>query len=324
MPGGYRVELGASERFDRGVRSSAPGLYDASVYLGVAHTGLLARQPRRASIMSGAQVRRYGDFDETTLTQWVLNRQAEFGAARAPYLIPEDMRSLTFDFGGARDDGEQVFRFDGELRNRQVEGGAGGMVAFTGKPLEVVAEKGQGAGTESPWWTTTSTPWAPLFSVWVSAPSFDGRLDSYRVSTVVRSGATLRAGTVVLGGQVNGADDVVVESGATIDTRGFEAAGWTAANGIVLAPAEDQALLVVGNDLMTFGGASGDGRLRVEDGAALFGKARWRCWHPAARKSVIFPWAPGTCCWVWKTSTWAPTRRSRRLLPTVCCPPAGG
>ncbi|MFP1680225.1 filamentous hemagglutinin family protein [Alloalcanivorax sp. C16-2] len=273
MPGGYRVELGASERFDRGVRSSAPGLYDASVYLGVAHTGLLARQPRRASIMSGAQVRRYGDFDETTLTQWVLNRQAEFGAARAPYLIPEDMRSLTFDFGGARDDGEQVFRFDGELRNRQVEGGAGGMVAFTGKPLEVVAEKGQGAGDRITLVDDDiNALGATILGLGVSAPSFDGRLDSYRVSTVVRSGATLRAGTVVLGGQVNGADDVVVESGATIDTRGFEAAGWTAANGIVLAPAEDQALLVVGNDLMTFGGASGDGRLRVEDGAALFGE----------------------------------------------------
>ncbi len=273
MPGGYRVELGASERFDRGVRSSAPGLYDASVYLGVAHTGLLARQPRRASIMSGAQVRRYGDFDETTLTQWVLNRQAEFGAARAPYLIPEDMRSLTFDFGGARDDGEQVFRFDGELRNRQVEGGAGGMVAFTGKPLEVVAEKGQGAGDRITLVDDDiNALGATILGLGVSAPSFDGRLDSYRVSTVVRSGATLRAGTVVLGGQVNGADDVVVESGATIDTRGLEAAGWTAANGIVLAPAEDQALLVVGNDLMTFGGASGDGRLRVEDGAALFGE----------------------------------------------------
>lgn len=273
MPGGYRVELGASERFDQGVRSSAPGLYDASVYLGVAHTGLLARQPRRASIMSGAQVRRYGDFDETTLTQWVLNRQAEFGAARAPYLIPEDMRSLTFDFGGARDDGEQVFRFDGELRNRQVEGGAGGMVAFTGKPLEVVADKGQGAGDRITLVDDDiNALGATILGLGVSAPSFDGRLDSYRVSTVVRSGATLRAGTVVLGGQVNGADDVVVESGATIDTRGFEAAGWTAANGIVLAPAEDQALLVVGNDLMTFGGASGDGRLRVEDGAALFGE----------------------------------------------------
>ena len=273
MPGGFRVELGATERFDNGIRNgAAPGLHHASVYVGLANTGLVARQPRQALIMSGQQVRRYGDFDETTLTQWVVGRQAEFGAARTATLIPEDMRTLSFDFGNADVADERAFRFEGELRNDRVEGGAGGMVAFSGQPLEVVGDAGQGADDRITLLDDDLNGLgATILGLGVSPLNSGGSMDSWRVSTVVRSGASLRAGTVILGGQVAG-DDVVVESGATIDTRGFEAAGWTAANGIVVKPDEDQALLVVSNDLMTFTGARGDGQIRIEDGAGLFGE----------------------------------------------------
>jgi filamentous hemagglutinin family protein len=273
MPGGFRVELGATERFDNGIRSgAAPGLHHASVYVGLANTGLVARQPRQALIMSGQQVRRYGDFDETTLTQWVAGRQAEFGAANAATLIPEDMRTLSFDFGNADVADQRAFRFEGELRNDRVEGGAGGLVAFTGQPLEVIGDTGQGADDRITLLDDDLNGLgATILGLGVSPLDSGGSVDSFGVSTVVRSGASLRAGAVILGGQVSG-DDVVVESGATIDTRGLEAAGWTAANGIVLKPDEDQALLVVSNDLMTFTGPRGDGRLRIEDGAGLFGE----------------------------------------------------
>ncbi len=273
MPGGFRVELGATERFDNGIRNgAAPGLHHASVYVGLANTGLVARQSRQALIMSGQQVRRYGDFDETTLTQWVAGRQAEFGAARAATLIPEDMRTLSFDFGNADVADQRAFRFEGELRNDRVEGGAGGLVAFTGQPLEVVGDTGQGADDRITLLDDDLNGLgATILGLGVSPLDSGGSVDSFGVSTVVRSGASLRAGAVILGGQVSG-DDVVVESGATIDTRGFEAAGWTAANGVMVKPDEDQALLVVSNDLMTFTGARGDGRLRIEDGAGLFGE----------------------------------------------------
>ncbi len=268
MPGGYRVELGGVGQYRQGITAgAAPGLYSADVYTGLANTGVLARQPRRATIMAGTEVRRYGEYNETSLTQWVAEQSAEFGVARISNLIPEDMRPLLFNFENADPADPEAFRFNGELRNEQVKGGTGGLVGFHGGALEVINDPGQaGAGRISLLDDDLNGLGATVLGLGTSGT--DGYSNPGN-SVIVRSGSSLNAAAVLLAG--NGEDhSVVVESGATIDTRGAGSAGWSADNGMVLSPAENQSLLAVGNDLMTFSGVQGEGGLRVEDGAGLF------------------------------------------------------
>ena len=270
MPGGYRVELGGVATQRLGVTAgAAPGLYNADVYTGLANTGVLARQPRRATIMAGTEVRRYGEYNETSLTRWVAEQSAEFGVARLSNLIPEDMRPLLFDFGYADPANPEAFRFNGELRNERAEGGTGGLVGFHGGALEVISEPGQAEASRiSLRDDDLNSLGATVLGLGTS--DTDGYTEPGN-SVIVRSGSSLNAAAVLLAG--NGEEtSVVVESGATIDTRGRGSAGWTADNGMVLNPNEDQSLLAVGNDLMTFSGVQGEGGLRVEDGAGLFGE----------------------------------------------------
>lgn len=270
MPGGYRVELGGAATQRLGVTAgAAPGLYNAEVYTGLANTGVLARQPRRATIMAGTEVRRYGEYNETSLTRWVAEQSAEFGVARLSNLIPEDMRPLLFNFGYADPANPEAFRFSGELRNERAEGGTGGLVGFHGGALEVISEPGQAdASRISLRDDDLNSLGATVLGLGTS--DTDGYTEPGN-SVIMRSGSSLNAAAVLLAG--NGEEtSVVVESGATIDARGRGSAGWTADNGMVLNPNEDQSLLAVGNDLMTFSGVQGEGGLRVEDGAGLFGE----------------------------------------------------
>lgn len=270
MPGGYRVELGGVGQYRQGVTAgAAPGLYNADVYTGLANTGVLARQPRRATIMAGTEVRRYGEYNETSLTRWVAEQSAEFGVARLRNLVPEDMRPLLFNFENADPANPEAFRFNGELRNEQVKGGTGGMVGFHGGALEVINDPGQaGAGRISLLDDDLNGLGATVLGLGTSGTN---GYSSPGNSVIVRSDSSLNAAAVLLAG--NGEDQsVVVESGATIDTRGAGSAGWSADNGMVLSPTENQSLLAVSNDLMTFSGIQGKGGLRVEDGAGLFGE----------------------------------------------------
>ncbi|MAO50766.1 MAG: filamentous hemagglutinin, partial [Pusillimonas sp.] len=273
MPGGYRVELGAGTQYGTGgVAQNAAGVHTTAVTVGNALTGIDQSLPVTATLMAGDTVRRYADYNETTLSQWVAERKAEFGdpGLMVP-LVPEDVRPLEFNFGDADPAADQVFQFAGELRDTQVEGGRGGMVLFNGADYEVVVDGGSRTDDRV---TLVDTDLDALGATLLSlGTSRVGRFGSLTANgtTVVRSGATLKAATVILGGIVRGTDAVVVESGATLDTRGEGTAGWTGENGFLLQPqsGSNAAFLVVSNDLMQFGAAGSQGSVRIEDGAAL-------------------------------------------------------
>ena len=274
MPGGYRVELGdRADLHDTGVNPiRGSGLYQAPVTLSNSLSGFSSGVPLWASVMAGDTVRRYAHYNETTLSQWVATRKAEFGdpGLMVP-LVPEDVRAVEFNLGDADPAADQVFRFDGELRNAPMEGGRGGMVLFNGADYEVVAEGGARATDRvSLEDGALNALGATLLSLGTSQVDEFGALNA-NGTTVVRSGATLKAGAVILGGANASGDEVVVESGATLDTRGQVAAGWTGENGFLIQPQSggNAAFLVVSNDLMQFGAAESQGSVRIEDGAAL-------------------------------------------------------
>ncbi|MFT0138257.1 filamentous hemagglutinin family protein [Alcanivoracaceae bacterium MT1] len=277
MPGGYRVELGRDmARYDTGiVASPAAGLYRAPVNTVNGLSGVSGSAPLWATVMSGDTVRRYGDYNETTLSEWVTNTLAQFGDTRlmGP-LLPEDVRPLSFDFRHAASGDDRVFSFNGELRNAQVEDGRGGMVALYGNDLEVVSATGERDEEDSGYITLLDEDLnqlgATVLGVGVNRYANQPTPISAAGKTVIRSGATLRAGSLLIGG--TGQDAVVVESGAVLDSRGQGQAGWSAENGFLIPQVADAALLTVSNDRMQFGAASGSGTIRIEDGAGLYGE----------------------------------------------------
>ncbi|MEQ9509637.1 MAG: filamentous hemagglutinin, partial [Alloalcanivorax xenomutans] len=277
MPGGYRVELGGDMvRYDTGiVASPAAGLYRAPVNTVNGLSGVSGSAPLWATVMSGDAVRRYGDYNETTLSEWVTNTLAQFGDTRlmGP-LLPEDVRPLSFDFRYAASGDDRVFSFNGELRNAQVEDGRGGMVALYGNDLEVVSAAGERGEEDNGYITLLDEDLnqlgATVLGVGVNRYASQPTPISAAGKTVIRSGATLRAGSLLIGG--SGQDAVVVESGAVLDSRGQGQAGWSAENGFLISPGADMALLTVSNDRMQFGAASGSGTIRIEDGAGLYGE----------------------------------------------------
>ncbi|CUR46614.1 Filamentous haemagglutinin family outer membrane protein associated with VreARI signalling system [Alloalcanivorax xenomutans] len=277
MPGGYRVELGGDmARYDTGiVASPAAGLYRAPVNTVNGLSGVTGSAPRWATVMSGDSVRRYGSYNETTLSEWVANTLAQFGDTRlmGP-LLPEDVRPLSFDFRYAASGDDRVFSFNGELRNTQVEDGRGGMVALYGNDLEVVSATGERDEEDSGYITLLDEDLnqlgATVLGVGVNRYANQPTPISAAGKTVIRSGATLRAGSLLIGG--TGQDAVVVESGAVLDSRGQGQAGWSAENGFLIPQVADAALLTVSNDRMQFGAASGSGTIRIEDGAGLYGE----------------------------------------------------
>ncbi|MCU5781108.1 hypothetical protein MA04_00408 [Alcanivorax balearicus MACL04] len=273
MPGGFRVELGsdAAQYAVPGIATAAPGVYRTAVETTNALTGTVGKLPLWASVMSGDTVRRYASYNETTLSQWMATQLARFGDTSIMQpLLPEQARPLVFDFTNAELTGKAAFQFAGTLVNERVEGGRGGLISFHGNHLEVLGEGSDGTDDRVSLDADQLNDLdASVLALGLTPPGAIGTAGSSG-STTVRSGATLRAGTLLLAG--NGADAVVVESGAVLDSRERGSAGWTAENGFLIDTNSGTGLLVVSNDLMQLGAAEGPGSVRIEDGVALHGE----------------------------------------------------
>lgn len=273
MPGGFRVELGsdAAQYAVPGIATAASGVYRTVVETTNALTGAAGKLPLWASVMSGDTVRRYASYNETTLSQWMATQLARFGDTSIMQpLLPEQARPLVFDFTNAELTGKAAFQFAGTLVNERVEGGRGGLISFHGNHLEVLGEGSDGTDDRVSLDAGQLNDLdASVLALGLTPPGATGTARSSG-STTVRSGATLRAGTLLLAG--NGADAVVVESGAVLDSRERGAAGWTAENGFLIDTDSGTGLLVISNDLMQLGAAEGPGSVRIEDGAALHGE----------------------------------------------------
>ncbi|KYZ86682.1 hypothetical protein A3Q32_15415 [Alcanivorax sp. KX64203] len=269
MSGGFRVELGASAPYATGrVAQSASGIHTTTVTVGNALTGTDQSLPVVATVMSGDTVRRYASYNETSLSQWVAGKAAEFGQNRVsqPFL-PEDVRPVEFEFRYGATDDEAVFQFNGELKNKQGEGGRGGIVAFHGNDLEVLSA--EGSEDEANGRITLRDDYLNRLGATVLGVGVNRNMLSLNGNVLVRSGANLRAATILIGSNDG---TTVVESGVVLDTRGQGEAGWTADNGYQIFPPDNSSLLVVSNDVMQLGAAEGSGTIRLEDGVALHGE----------------------------------------------------
>ncbi|MGI9375635.1 MAG: filamentous hemagglutinin family protein [Tsuneonella suprasediminis] len=272
MPGAFRVELGAEVPFDAGRNSTTAGITRTTARMGTANSDVYDALPRDVMVMSGETLREHSDYNMTTMTEWAEAEMARYGNPRIlNALLPADVRPIGFDYGFSitnTDVENASFSFDGTLLNNAAEGGRGGMVNFYGAPIEVLGTEEEASSEH----VTLRDSDLNALGADVLGLAINGVSDlglGVSGNIVLRSGSELKAGTVLLGG-TSGANQVVIEDNASIDTRGLGEAGWTLENGFLLdTVTRDASFVAVSNDTLSFGQVVGEGSISIADGASL-------------------------------------------------------
>ncbi|SUA89572.1 filamentous hemagglutinin N-terminal domain-containing protein [Pandoraea pulmonicola] len=293
MPGAYRVELAGTVALRQGASLPAmptgDGSWTAAGVQRTAGTGQYDDQLTRLIVTPGAAVRKLSQFNETTFTEFLLAQARQFGTVRSR--LPEDGKLLNIAFQpattpGAALDFAGTVRFGG-VQTPEVTGVDGAMFVTGGASLIEVRTSGAAptAGMVSLVDRDLNAFSAPSLGLGGYWTYFDGQStmgDSARLyfgndgllynGVTVRTGAALRAGQVFLVG-----NSVNVESGASIDTRGFgdnvidSRYGYVYATGLTAGQylGNNPALLAVGNGWLEFLPSEGYGTVSVGDGASL-------------------------------------------------------
>ncbi|MBR2688369.1 MAG: filamentous hemagglutinin family protein, partial [Aquamicrobium sp.] len=277
LPGAYRVEIGGSLPRDTGATALGNGSYAAGAYLGVANTAIRAALPNQIVVTPGTTVRTHSQFNETSYSSFALEQAGRFGTTRARLPIDGKQLILTLEEAG------DALDFKGTALFAPGKGGYAGSLLVQGyRPIEIRA-------SGAPATAGMIALDAEDLSRFDAGTLFVGGSYSYvgggtvylrsNFSTagriVVRAGAVVEAGQIVLAG-----NNVSVEDGAILDTTRSDFAvpdstlGYVFANGSAPDDVTFSSVLMVANGWLNLlpAVAPKDGRasqLMVADGAIL-------------------------------------------------------
>ncbi|WAF83488.1 filamentous hemagglutinin family protein [Metapseudomonas otitidis] len=259
LPGAFRVEVNglAGQGGALVTQAMRNGSWSTAGTLGLA-SGARDSLASQVILTPADVLRRYSQYNETTLSQYLLADAARLGIPAA--LMPRDAKAFNLNF--SRSDGSQPsFRFAGTLLKGREEGGRGSITAIDatfGSHLEIVkAGTGASAG-----FTGISLNDADLNAIgagslfigghgrtvygqggnFIQLGTANGAAADVR-SVTLRSGATLRAPEVMLisSGPTGG---ITVEQGASINTLGLGAAPRDSRDGYLYKPGRNSVLAV--------------------------------------------------------------------------------
>ena len=272
QPGAFRVELAAKESADqRGVHSVDGASWMVAARLGVEAADVRDSMARAAIVTPAESLRRYALYNETNLTDYVLDEAARSGSARIATIV-EDAKTLTLRFIPSDGPAEgSELSFEGILKADRDERGFGANI--------VVDSTSSSPSTEILADSAVRTEGFEGFSLYASdlnrlamnaerltigtlmqvLPNEPGNvLLRGRGNIVIRSGATLSAPELILGGSRStfggAANSITIERGASLKTLGLgdvaldARAGYTfqAENGILVASNGQHDVIYVG------------------------------------------------------------------------------
>ncbi len=261
LPGAFRVELGGTGNpMPAAARVTGNGSYLAQVYLGQSATGIRASLPNDVIISPADKVRAHSFYNETSYSEYAVTRSTQLGLVRP--LLPIDGRPFALSFSQNAAQAAQPLRFDGEALFAGAGDGYAGyaMVAAmtAGSKIEVLGA----SSVRTPGYISITDGMlsaidaprliiggrlsmdAPLLNgfptqvISVSGPS--------NPTVVIRSGAVLRAGEVMLPSSQG--SSIVVEAGAVISTLGRGPTSFDVSGGYVF----DGGMLAVSNGMIQF------------------------------------------------------------------------
>ncbi len=272
MPGAFRVELGtAGDPLAIAPRETAGGSYLTQAYLDVAGTGIRASLPNSVVVSAANTVRTHSQYNETSYSDFAVTRSAQLGWPRP--LLPMDGRKLTLAFTSGAMSAVTPLRFNGTAMFAGAQGGNAGYAGIGGDGnfnaggtnIEVL-----GAGSErtasfisvtdqalnaigAPRLLIGANFGASTATGQTSADGFPGYqllIGSSLDKVVIRSGAMLRAGEVMLASNTNGS--ILVEAGATITTLGGGRSSFDSADGYIFDLNLTPSVLAISNGVLQF------------------------------------------------------------------------
>lgn len=282
LPGGFRVEIGGSTTTTGAVAALANGSIVTSAALGVANTGVHEALPVQVVLSSGAAVRTYSQYDETSYADFAATQATLFGGVRPT--LPEDGKVLQISLGLDPTTQSDTFSFEGTaLMGGDGDGSFAGALVIQGVYGSAIDITGADATPVAGHVTISSDAInafdAPTVMIGGGTQYWDDTaygtgerlLFTGQSNTInVLAGADIRAGQVFLDGST-----INVADGATIDTHGLGAGGVDSSYGYVYANAENPgattgpAVLVVANGFFNFLPAVGSGAINIASGATL-------------------------------------------------------
>jgi filamentous hemagglutinin family protein len=245
LPGAFRVEIGAADRIGlAGVTSVGNGSYVAGGYLGVANTSIREALPNQVVITPGDKVRSYSSYNETGYNAFVLADAARRGFLRAALTSDAKTLDIMLSRPSAEDADRTALKFDGELRlgAQPASAGFGGTVSV--RNLGEVLAAGRAAdetlaGASVHDSELNKLGGSRLVLNGTLGPTYGQRGRIVEIvsagSLIVRSGASLSAGELILAGAPSPIADgrITVEEGASLSTIGRGAASYGSNDGYV-------------------------------------------------------------------------------------------
>lgn len=283
LPGAYRVELGATNTQVRGVTATAGGSFVTGARLGLANTAIIDAAPTLAILTPSKTVRTLSGYNETSFAAFTSATATTFGTPRGA--LPADAGFLNIDLSPKAADRPLIVL--GDVRQGAAEGGRGGITSvIAGSNRETPIEI-RDAATEATDGRISlldddlnalKADTLILNGRLVNSDSDGTYLGSQVESVVVRSGSVLSAAQVFITADYSPFSpptSITIESGATIDTTGYGAPGYSAENGTFLSRV-GTTLGVSNGSIEILGGMSpGTGAgasLVLEDGAIIRSK----------------------------------------------------
>jgi len=245
LPGAFRVEIGAADRIGlSGVTSVGNGSYVAGGYLGVANTSIREALPNQVVITPGDKVRSYASYNETDYNAFVQADAARRGFLRAALTSDAKTLDIMLSRSPVGETDRTALKFDGELRlgAQPASAGFGGTVNV--RNLAEVLAAGQaadetlaGASVHDTELNKLGTSRLVLNGTLGTTYGQRGRIVNIAGagSLVVRSGASLSAGELILAGAAAPVGDgaITIEEGASLGTLGRGAASYGSNDGYV-------------------------------------------------------------------------------------------
>ncbi|WP_233022236.1 filamentous haemagglutinin family protein [Rhodopseudomonas boonkerdii] len=279
LPGAYRVEVGGTNPALTGMASLANGSYVTGGMLGIANTTIRNALNSQLIVTPGRVIRSYAQYNETSYSDFLVNRAAVFGNVRPR--LPEDGKVLWLNLGAATGD-DPTLRFAGTaLFNATGDGYTGSLVVTSSALTNVIDVTAPGA---TPVAGHTSISSADL-NAFNAGGLFIGGAPTYYndtgagprvafsgISTVnVLDGAMLRAGQVYVVGS-----SIDIATNAVIDTRGIGGRVPDSSLGYLFGNVRNEtsaiagpAVLAVANGWLNFLPVVGNGSISIGDNASL-------------------------------------------------------
>ncbi|MGO4712703.1 filamentous haemagglutinin family protein [Bradyrhizobium sp. 2TAF24] len=279
LPGAFRVEVGSTTTAPIGTIGLPNGSYVTTGILGIANTGIRNALPTQLLLTSGATVRRYSQYNETSYSDFARSQAALLSQVRLR--LPGDGKVLQLDLGSGNG---PALSFAGTALFGAARDGISGSLMVTSSAPNVILDIVGAGATPVAGHTTVAAADLDAFNAgalfiggganyYVDVGNGTGNRVAFTGSGVVNilDGAVLRAAQVyAIGNSVNVSGSAVIDTRGAVGTVADSRLGYLYGNVTSEATVTSgPAVLAVANGWLNFLPVVGNASISIAGGASL-------------------------------------------------------